>query len=222
CKVWYFPQVFDVESCPNPINVAYSDVALGLHTDLAYYESPPGLQLLHCLRHVSLPPHNTLYDSCVIGGESYLVDAWHVAEQMRSQHPREFAALARIPATFQKIHLQRYNLVPCFQFYFLRIIHYHGNVIGINWSPPFEGPLSIKEEDIEPYFEAYHLFATLLESSDVQLEKQLEEGEMISFNNRRVLHARRQFNLNGGVRHLQVRLCGSLSHLVMNPSFHCM
>jgi len=64
----------------------------------------------------------------VIGGESYLVDAWHVAEQMRSQHPREFAALARIPATFQKIHLQRYNLVPCFQFYFLRIIHYHGNV----------------------------------------------------------------------------------------------
>ena len=60
CKVWYFPQVFDVESCPNPINVAYSDVALGLHTDLAYYESPPGLQLLHCLRHVSLPPHNTL------------------------------------------------------------------------------------------------------------------------------------------------------------------
>lgn len=185
--------VFDVESSPNPINVAYSDVALGLHTDLAYYESPPGLQLLHCLR----------YDSCVIGGESYLVDAWHIAEQMRFQHPREFATLTRIPATFQKIHLQRERPV------YMKYQRPHimlgpdDQVTAINWAPPFEGPLSVKEEDVEPYFEAYHLFATLLETSDILLEKHLEEGEMISFNNRRVLHARRQFSLNGGVRHLQ-------------------
>ena len=38
----------------------------------------------------------------------------------------------------------------------------------------------------------------------MQLEKRLEEGEMLSFNNRRVLHARRGFELNGGVRHMQV------------------
>ena len=40
-----------MESAPNPINVAYSDAALALHTDLAYYESPPGLQFLHCIRY---------------------------------------------------------------------------------------------------------------------------------------------------------------------------
>ncbi|KAI0210552.1 Trimethyllysine dioxygenase [Lamellibrachia satsuma] len=185
--------VFGVESSQNPINVAYSDVALGLHTDLAYYESPPGLQFLHCLR----------YDTCVRGGESYLVDAWHVAEQMRRQHPQEFATLTRIPATFQKIHLQReWPVYMKYQRPHI-VLGPEDQIIAINWSPPFEGPLSVKEEDVEPYFKAYHLFATLLETSDIMLEKHLAEGEMISFNNRRVLHARRGFKLNGGVRHLQ-------------------
>lgn len=45
-----YSQTFDVKSIPNPINIAYSNVSLGFHMDLMYYESPPGLQLLHCLR----------------------------------------------------------------------------------------------------------------------------------------------------------------------------
>jgi gamma-butyrobetaine dioxygenase len=35
---------------PDPINVAYSTLGLVMHQDLVYYESPPGLQLLHCMR----------------------------------------------------------------------------------------------------------------------------------------------------------------------------
>jgi hypothetical protein len=42
--------VFDVISTENPINIAYSNIALDLHQDLPYYESPPGVQLLHCLK----------------------------------------------------------------------------------------------------------------------------------------------------------------------------
>ena len=44
-------QAFDVISTPKPINVAYSTVGLDFHMDLMYYESPPGLQFLHCLRY---------------------------------------------------------------------------------------------------------------------------------------------------------------------------
>ena len=46
-----FVQTFDVISTPKPINVAYSTVGLDFHMDLIYYESPPGLQFLHCLRY---------------------------------------------------------------------------------------------------------------------------------------------------------------------------
>ena len=42
--------VFDVKDEPDPVNIAYTSLALAGHQDLVYYESPPGLQLLHCLR----------------------------------------------------------------------------------------------------------------------------------------------------------------------------
>lgn len=44
-------QKFDVVSTPDPINIAYSSVHLDLHMDLAYYESPPGLQVFNCVRY---------------------------------------------------------------------------------------------------------------------------------------------------------------------------
>ena len=45
-------QVFDVVATEDPVNIAYSPVQLHFHMDLVYYESPPGLQLLHCIRPV--------------------------------------------------------------------------------------------------------------------------------------------------------------------------
>ena len=46
-----------------PINIAYSGVKLIPHMDLVYYESPPGLQLLHCLRFVCV--HICVCSVCV-------------------------------------------------------------------------------------------------------------------------------------------------------------
>ena len=46
-------QVFDVVATEDPVNIAYSPVQLHFHMDLDYYESPPGLQLLHCIRPVN-------------------------------------------------------------------------------------------------------------------------------------------------------------------------
>lgn len=88
---------WNVKSDPQPINVAYSDVELDFHMDLAYYESPPGVQFLHCVR----------FDECVAGGESLFVDAFHAAMSMRNESPDEFRTLTRVPATFQKIHFDR-------------------------------------------------------------------------------------------------------------------
>ena len=92
-----YGETWDVVADTQPINVAYSDVELDFHMDLSYYESPPGVQLLHCVR----------FDDCVTGGESMFVDAWHVAETLRAAHPDHFEILTRVPATFQKIHFDR-------------------------------------------------------------------------------------------------------------------
>lgn len=45
-----YDEIFDVKVDKTPINIAYSNVPLEFHMDLMYYESPPGLQFLHCLK----------------------------------------------------------------------------------------------------------------------------------------------------------------------------
>ena len=48
------------------------------------------------------------FDPEVEGGESIFVDAFEVAKDLRKQFPDDFNNLVRIPATFQKIHFERY------------------------------------------------------------------------------------------------------------------
>ena len=47
----HYGSVFEVEDRgDDPNNPAYTNVELGLHTDLPYYEYIPGAQFLHCVR----------------------------------------------------------------------------------------------------------------------------------------------------------------------------
>ena len=63
--------VFDVRSVPQPENLAYSDLGLGLHTDNPYREPVPGFQALHAL--ITSPD----------GGESLFADGFALAEHVR-------------------------------------------------------------------------------------------------------------------------------------------
>lgn len=92
-----YGEIFDVVELENPINIAYSTRGLALHQDLVYYESPPGLQFLHCLR----------FDPQVQGGESTLMDGFALCALLRERFPICFETLCRVPATFQKVHYER-------------------------------------------------------------------------------------------------------------------
>lgn len=183
----------DVYEMENPINAAYSNIELPLHEDLMYYESPPGLQLLHCIK----------FDSCVTGGESRFLDAFHATYGFRAAFPKHFSTLSTTPATFQKVHYERdYPVHMMYQRPHIQVNH-RGEVIGVHWSPPFEGPLRVHPNLVEPYYQAYHKFAQWLQESEDVIEFCMRPGDLISFNNRRVLHSRREFQLNGGQRHLR-------------------
>ena len=49
-------------------------------------------------------------DECVEGGESIIVDALAVVEKFRLTHPHHFSTLVRVPATFHRIHYDRYTV----------------------------------------------------------------------------------------------------------------
>lgn len=47
------------------------------------------------------------FDSDIVGGESLFADSFEIAEIFRKEFPDLFDTLTKIPATFQKIHLDR-------------------------------------------------------------------------------------------------------------------
>lgn len=187
-----YGDLFEVKVQLNPINIAYSSAGLELHMDLVYYESPPGLQFLHCIE----------FDDAIKGGESTFLDSFEVAVKFREQYPKDFENLSRIPATFQKIHFNRDRPV-CMVYHRPHIaLNRHKQIIGVNWSPPFEGPLkSTDENDIKAYHESYIRFSRFL-NTQPKLEYKLKPGEIACFNNRRILHGRREFTTDG-FRYLQ-------------------
>ena len=119
---------FDVRVEGQPINIAYTDRALRPHQDLPYYESPPGLQFLHCIQ----------FDETVAGGDSVFYDTFVLAQLLRERDPDAFETLCTVPATFQKNHLNREQ--PAQMFYRRPIISVNSqkDVVGVFWSPAFE------------------------------------------------------------------------------------
>lgn len=205
-----YGDTFDVRSEANPINIAYTNKALRPHMDLAYYESPPGLQFLHCMQ----------FDDDVEGGESIFFDTFVLAEVLRKSDPEAFHILSKVPATFQKDHVERDS--PAQMFYRRPHISTNasGKVISVFWSPAFEGPLHMDDhlaqalgfsnqlEAIDAYYTAYRSFARLMEDSDVINEWKIEfrsrPGTILAFNQRRMLHGRNAFSTNSnGIRWLQ-------------------
>ena len=77
--------VFDVRSVPQPENLAYSDLGLGLHTDNPYREPVPGFQALHAL----IPSHD--------GGDSLFADGFALAEHLRAECAGQFRSAHRYP-----------------------------------------------------------------------------------------------------------------------------
>lgn len=198
-----YGNLFHVRSLPNAVNIAYTTVALSPHQDLAYFESKPGLQLLHCIRN---------NQEIIQGGESTLIDAVAAAEYLRKVEPRYFHTLSQCFGTFVK---QREGADMVYTRPHI-VVGEMGQVVAVHWSPPFEGPpMGIPPDQIEDYFEAYSAFERMLDdhssssaflppkldavchqyACDYTWERSLEPGDMLIFNNQRMLHGRRGFDL---------------------------
>lgn len=182
-----YGRIFDVISKPDPNNLAYTALALGVHTDNPYRDPTPGYQLLHCL--LAEAP----------GGDTLLVDGFAAAERMREEDPEGFDLLARIPRPFRfadattdlRAHFPVIGLDP------------EGAVTEIHFNNRSAAPLDIAADLVEPYTAAYRRFARILARPELTLVLRLEPGDLIVMENGRALHGRGAFDPNAGARHLQ-------------------
>jgi len=65
------------------------------------------------------------------------------------------------------------------------------------------GIIDIKPNKMKKFYDAYRKFSTLLHDKKFIVYFRLEEGNIFSFNNRRILYGRIKFDVNSGQRHLQ-------------------
>lgn len=84
-------ETFHVHVKPKANNQAYTNQALPLHTDLPFYASPPGVQLLHVVQQD---------ESVAVGGESIFADGQHAASQLSD---RDFELLRTVAVAFEDI-----------------------------------------------------------------------------------------------------------------------
>ncbi|KAF8452618.1 Clavaminate synthase-like protein [Boletus edulis BED1] len=185
-RTTFYGALWDVKNVRNSRNIAYTNLDLGLHMDLLYFQHPPRYQILHCLR------------NRVIGGTSIFVDAIHAASLLRQSHPVDFDILAATPVPFHYIndghHLHHEH--PTIE---LDAHASHDDsstselpVKHINYSPPFQAPFMSSTPP--SFYAALGKFVALLDDTANCMEYTLREGDAVLFDNRRVLHARTAFS----------------------------
>jgi alpha-ketoglutarate-dependent taurine dioxygenase len=228
-----YGDIFHVQTKNDAENIAYTNAALPPHQDLTYYESKPFLQLLHCVTNTSIDNNNNNNNNnnknndYIVGGQSVLIDAMAAANELRCIVPDLFDILCKTEAIFLK---ERHDADMVSPKSHIIIDPTYDQVVEINWSPPFEGPLQIHPKiAVEEYVLAYQAMECILDYDDNSSssldnkgcstllpqslenilqdyakqntwEYSLQKGDILVFNNQRMLHGRRSFTSFGNAR----------------------
>ena len=181
-----FGLTFEVMSKPDPNNLAYTSVALPLHTDLTNQELPPGFQFLHCMANDAE------------GGGSTFRDGAAAAEDLRKGDPEAFELLTSITIPFRfhdKVTDIRSRKAVI-------TLDSDGEVSEICFNAHLADILDLDPAQMPAYYRAYRKFMGMLRAPEYGIALRLAAGEMVVFDNRRVLHGREAFDPSTGFRHL--------------------
>ena len=185
----FFKTPFEVINIPKPNNAAYTSAGLFSHTDLPFFEYAPGYQFLHCLINESN------------GGDSSVVDGYAVADYIKKNTPNILNQLISTPIKFKDNDFTQNKV---------RIIH--SPVITLDENKDYSdirfnisavGAFDIHPDKMKNYYSSYRKFASLIHEKKFTVNFKLQAGDILCFDNRRVLHGRTSFDPNSGQRHLQ-------------------
>ncbi|MEE2697160.1 MAG: TauD/TfdA family dioxygenase [Actinomycetota bacterium] len=181
-----YGRIFEVRDEPDPANLAFTRLEIGMHTDNPYRDPVPGLQILHCL----------VNDSD--GGHNRLADGFAVVERIRRDHPEAFDLLTTRPVRFRYLDgdsadLQAYK--PLIE------LDTGGRVTCIRYNSRSAQAFDMPAGVIDDYYRAYRILGKLLHEPGNRIEFRLRPGQLMTLDNQRVLHGRTAYTT--GARHLQ-------------------
>ncbi len=172
-----FGGLWEFEADENMSDSAYTTKELRPHTDGTYSHDAPGLQILLCVD----------YDA--MGGASIMVDGFCIAAELKRLTPEIYADLTRIDVTgIYKgdgviLRAQR----PIFR------TDRDGILVQVSFNNYDRDTITLPRDDMRALYAGIRAFDRLANDRRFQWRYTLQPGDMLVFDNWRVLHGRGPF-----------------------------
>ena len=118
---------------------------------------------------------------------------------MRTEAPEAFRILTTTPMPFWNRDSRtdyRWN-AP------ILALDGHGEIAEVRFANFLRGPIDAPDREMAAIYDALRLFQAMAREPRFTVKRRLKPGDMWAFDNRRVLHARREFDPRSGARWLQ-------------------
>ena len=174
-----------IEADLAPVSAVDSERHLLVHTDLPYREVAPGVQFLLA----------SVVD--VAGGETTLTDGYAVAEQVRAADPEAWRLLARVEFSYPFVRddVELIGRAPIIG------LHPNGGYHQIRRAPDLVGvPYLARRTDAPALYAALRTWSAAVDDPANEIRIALRPGDLLTFDNHRLLHGRTAFDLGASGR----------------------
>ena len=172
-----FGGLWSFESDENMADSAYTQEELRPHTDSTYSNDAPGLQLLLCCHYKAE------------GGHSIMVDGFKIAEDIKKKHKEIYDVLTNVEVTgeYKGDGVVLKASRPIFK------LDKNKKLLQVSFNNYDRAPFRLENADMVKFYDAIKKFDLLANNDDYQWKRILKPGELLIFNNWRVLHGRGSF-----------------------------
>ncbi|XP_033637140.1 gamma-butyrobetaine dioxygenase-like [Asterias rubens] len=178
----------------NATNIAFTGKAFPMHTDLAFLHRPPGAQMIHCIEQAKGP-----------GGENWFTDGFKVALDLKREDPEAFELLSTTLMEYQDIGEDVYGRFHQHSRHPTISLDRDGNPEHVYLSDHGRMPMMrIPVKNTQALYRALKKFSNMYHHPDNVCAYKLREGDIMTFDNRRVIHGRGSFEVtSNSSRHLE-------------------
>ena len=182
-------KIAEIQTSANKVLVTDTPLPIAKHTDVCYRHAPSGIQFFQGVK------------TSQGGGETILGDGFKIATVLRETEPEAFELLTKVP-------LQFYRYIENQAAYYSEgvaiNVNYWGEIVGFRYANRVTAaPLDLPSELMEPIHEALRKLVILMNDPGLEVRFLLHPGDIVVFDNQRVLHGRTAYDESMGERHLR-------------------
>ena len=182
-----FGRIYTLEVKDDPDSNAYTSDALPQHIDMPTRETPHGLQFLYCRSNTTA------------GGEGIYVDGYRIAEDMRREEPEHYSSLTTDTWDYNnRARTTDYRSGgPVVE------TNDAGQITGVRYNTFLRAPMRAPAKIQARAYRAYRAFCARAQDARYQMAFRYRPGDLLAFDNRRVLHGRAGYDAKGGERFIE-------------------